>query len=227
MPGNTPHTPPYTPAFSKQRFARADSPASIHSIHPTETVSPAQKAEKRNVEDGVSVEELTEADAGYIADVDIVYPEELEEPISEGEQYISSSNDDSDIDISQPFSRLDCVDGAEIEFEMQRRAKHVRKRTDSRVFKRTHSTSVKSDMEITDSDAMADHDRTSSARRLRRRTHGQSGVKVVYDEASQASPSIGRSFVVNDGNENYCGRREGDTETSSATDAMEVDESDS
>lgn len=225
MPGNIPHTPPYTPAFSRQRFARAESPASIHSIHPTETVSPSKKAGQAPIDDGVKVEELTEADAGYIADLDVVYPEELEEPVSESEQYMSSSNDDSDMDISQPFSRLDCMDGAEAEFEMMRRAKHVRKRADSRVFKRSHSTSVKSEMEMTDSDAMADQDRSSSARRLRRRTHGQSGVEVVYEEATNASPLQRKSSAMQDTHEDKHAPLGGDTEASSATNAMDVDDS--
>lgn len=225
IPGHTLHTPPYTPIFTKQRFSRADSPASIMSIHPTETASPAKKDGHQETEDGVKVEELTEADAGYIADVDVVYPEELEEPESESEQIISSSTDDSDMDITQPFSRLDCIDGAEMEFEKKRRAKHVRKRTNSRVFKRSHSTSVKSDTEMTDSDALGDQDRPGSARRLRRRTREFSGVQVVYEEAARASPSARPQTMpgsVGDSRAENPGR---DTDASSTPNAMDVDDS--
>lgn len=226
MRGHSLHTPPQTPNFSKQRFMREDSPASIQSIHPTETISPAKRPEQQHVEDGVQIEELTEADAGYIADVDVIYPEELEEPASESELNISSSNDDSDMNITHPFSRLECMDGAEVEFEKKRRAKHVRKRTTSRVFKRSHSTSVKSDAEITDSDAMGDQDRASSARRLRRRTRGQSGVQVVYEEALRASPLAQQRSATTGLSGPQAGHLGLDTETSSTTDPMDLDGSD-
>ena len=223
-----PQTPPYTPHVPKRRFDRADSPASVTSIQPTETISPAKQAQQRSVqEDNVKVEELTEADAGYMTDIDVVYPEELEEAESDSYTDDDSSENESDTGITQHFSRLDCVDGAEMEFERKRRAKHVRKRTDSRVFKRSHSTSIKSEAEMTDSDAMGDQDRGSSARRLRRRTQGPNGVKVVYNEASEGSPRSRYHAASADMHNSVQDVMEGDvdTDTFSGAEAMDVDES--
>lgn len=227
--GNTLRTPPYTPNFPNQRLPHSNSPGSVHSVHPTETVSPAKKAEQQPADDDIKVEELTEADAGYTADTDIIYPEELEEAETSGDETSSSSDDDdaSDVDITEHFSRLDCVDGAEAEFERKRRAKHARKRTDSKLFKRPHSASVEDDAEVIDADAMGDHDRSASARRLRRRTRAESGVYVVYDEASPRPPRSRRLVEAKDMHDREQPRTDdaGDTETSSNAGAMDVDES--
>lgn len=229
LQGNAPHTPPYTPNPAKRRFERSDSPASIKSIQPTETISPSKNSAEKSVQDNVKVEELTEADAGYITDIDIVYPEELEEAESDSDgEHSRSEGDDSDTGITHHFSRLECEDGAEAEFERKRRAKHVRKRTDSRVFKRSHSQSVKSDVEMSDPVAMGDHDLSSSARRLRRRTRGPNGVKVVHDEGSNGSPQSRRlapAAEIRDSRQDPFGGAI-DTETPSGTDAMDVDDSD-
>ena len=189
--GNLPHTPPYTPHPIKRRFARSESPASVKStsIKPTETESPAKKERRITVDDTFEIEELEEGDAGYAADVDVVYPDELEEADSDSEgKDGNSESDESDTEITQNFSRLGCQDGDEARFERIRREKAARKRTRSHTFKRSHSQSVKGDVEVMDSDAMGDHDLRAGARRLRRRVRGPLELRVVPD-ASRASPS--------------------------------------
>lgn len=184
-----PHTPPYTPYRAKRRFERSDSPASISSIQPAETISPAKKVARRSNEDNVTVEELVEGDLGYATDVDVVYPEELEEKTSSTSEDDSSEDDgnESDTGISQRFEELGCHDSEEAEFERKRREKHLRTRTNSRLFKRSHSQIIKSDSEVSDMEAMGDHDLSSSARRLRRRLDGTSAIEV-FDDEPRSSP---------------------------------------
>jgi hypothetical protein len=190
--GNAPHTPPYTPHRSKRPLERNDSPASVKSIHPAETSSPAKKAARQQVEDGIRVEELTEGDAGYITDVDVVYPHELEEVESDSERESDSGDEGSESgdEISSRLSRLGCDDSPEAEFEKKRRAEHRRKRRDSRVFKRSHSQSVKSDADVTDPEAMADHDVAASARRLRRRVRGPNEANAGMDGVIRSSSQL-------------------------------------
>lgn len=188
-PRHIPHTPPYTPYRAKRRFERSDSPASVSSIQPTETTSPAKKAAKRSISDNVKVEELVEGDLGYVTDIEVVYPEELEEKTSSASEDDSSDDEGnaSETGISQRFQQLGCDDSQEAEFERKRRENHLRKRTSSRLFKRTHSQSIKSDSEVSDIEAMGDHGLSSSARRLRRRVRGPSGIEV-FDDAPRSSP---------------------------------------
>ena len=189
LSGNVPHTPPYTPHRTKRPLERNDSPASARSIHPAETSSPAKRAPKRCIKDDVTVEELTEGDAGYITDIDVVYPHELEEVESDsGDDSDGSDGDESDNGITGRLSRLDCEDSPEGQFEKKRREKHLRKRKDSRLFKRSHSQTVKSDTEAVDPYAMADHDLYGSARRLRRRVRGPLDVKAVSENTQRSSP---------------------------------------
>ena len=192
LSGNFPHTPPYTPHRAKRRFERNYSPASARSIEPPETSSPAKKAAKRHSKDEVQVEELIEGDAGYITDIHVVYPHELEEVESDSElESASSVSDDSDVDITTRLSRLDCEESPEAEFEKKRREKHLRKRKNARVFKRSHSQSVKSDTETTDPDAMGDHDLSGSARRLRRRVRGPADTTMNLGDIPRSSVANG------------------------------------
>lgn len=192
LPGKEPHTPPYTPHRNKRPIDLNDSPASARSVQPTETESPDKPA-KEQIKDEVVVEELTEGDAGYITDIELVYPHELEEIESSSEHDsddLSDNKSDDDHEISSRLSRLGCDDSPEAEFERKRRAAHLKKRRDSRVFKRSHSQSVKSDdTDVTDPDAMADHDVVASARRLRRRVRGpnesEAGIDGVVRSSSQ------------------------------------------
>ncbi|KAK4545082.1 hypothetical protein LTR36_003633 [Oleoguttula mirabilis] len=186
-----PHTPPYTPrrAKGKRRLERADSPAS--SVHPAETTSPAKKIAKRATVDNVRVEELAEGDVGFMTDIDVVYPEELEEvPSSDGDDELSPSDDEhSDTGMTRRMSRLHCGDeNAEVEFEKGRRLRRMSKRMSSRIFKRSHSQSVNSDAETTDVDAMADQDIAASQRRLRRRVRGPREAELVFEEMQRSSP---------------------------------------
>nr|POE75805.1 hypothetical protein CFP56_67824 [Quercus suber] len=190
-----PHTPPFTPARGKRRLERSDSPAS--SIHPTETCSPAKKIVKRTVSDHVKVEELKEGDVGYQTDVEVIYPQELEEAESnsDGDDEMSSTDaDDPDELITRRLSRMCYDDRPEADFEKERRRRHLMRRAGDRAsFKRSHSQSLKSDdMDFTtDLDAMDDHDLTASQRRLRRRVRGPRDAEVVYEEVLRSSPEPG------------------------------------
>ena len=177
-----PYTPPYTSYRNKgkRRLERSHSPAS--SVHPTETNSPAKKQAKRPAveEASVKVEELLEGDVRGLSDIDVVYPEELEEAGStddgDGDDERSSSGEadaQSDADgIAKGMSRLRCKDEkGEAKFEKGRRQRRLSKRIGSRVFKRSHSRCVKSETEevmVTEDD----HDVATSQRRLRRRVKG-------------------------------------------------------
>ncbi|KAK0936535.1 hypothetical protein LTR48_007281 [Friedmanniomyces endolithicus] len=210
LSGTRPHTPPYTPYRNKGKRTRltprSDSPAS--SIHPTETVSPPKKhPSKRQAteEDSVRVEELAESDPAYLSDdVSIVYPASLEEASglstanSEyGDDELSSSASDMEAGgevaseaggngITHRMSRLRCAD--EAEFEAGRMQRRLSKRMGSRVFKRSHSQSVKGPPEgmveeVMDLEGMGDQDLEASARRLRRRVRGpKDGVMVGFED---------------------------------------------
>ncbi|KAK0335744.1 hypothetical protein LTR02_013906 [Friedmanniomyces endolithicus] len=206
LSGTRPHTPPYTPYRNKGKRTRltprSDSPASI--IHPTETVSPPKKhAAKRQAteRDSVKVEELAESDPAYLSDdVSIVYPASLEEASglstanSEyGDDELSSSasddletrdvaSDAAGTEITHRMSRLRCAD--EAEFEAGRMQRRLSKRMSLRVFKRSHSQSVKGPPEgmveeVVDVEGMGDQDLEASARRLRRRVRGPEGGGAV------------------------------------------------
>ncbi|QIW95999.1 hypothetical protein AMS68_001517 [Peltaster fructicola] len=166
-----PQTPPYTPSRNKARLQRADSPAP--SIHPTETVSPAKKGTALSeVPDTIIVQELAEGHPDYPTDIELVYPDELEEFDSNSYMSdISDSDGDSDNNISNRLSQLQCEDKVgEAKMRRVRRERRLSKRLANRPVKRSHSTSIKSDSDVTDPDAMDDHDLLSSARRLRRKT---------------------------------------------------------
>lgn len=223
---------PYTPYTHRRQLQRSESPASVQSIHPVETISPRKLQEQINDQSSVQVEELHEGDAGYITDTELIYPEELEEPRSPTHSQASlsssssSSSDAEESEITHHFSRLGCADGGESPLERRRRLQRKRKCAESRVFKRPHSLSVQGDAEMTDTDGMPDHDRSASARRLRRRVRGPSQVQVVFeatpppsrgsDAAARASPGIGPS--------NWHDRGKG-IASRSADDTMDVDES--
>lgn len=234
---STPTTPPQTPHRRKRRLStHTVSPASSprSAIRPNVTSSPAPKkkaTKRRLVEDSVTVEELTDVDAGYIADIEIVYPHELEEveSLSAGSQgkdsedenattntaegtttgIVDEDDDDDDIpsdndagdSVAEQFSRLHCasypsddLDSAEAAFEKKRREKHIRRRAESRVFKRPHSLIINPEIDVADSEAMADHDLPMSARRLRRRVQGPmegEAETVGSDVAMSPADSMG------------------------------------
>lgn len=188
-----PQTPPYTPNRSKIGFQRADSPAP--SIHPTETVSPTKPVDVRNeVPSTVIVQELADGHPDYSTDVELVYPDELEEVGSASEMIsdISDSEEDSDHVISSRMSQLHCEDRAgEAKMQRVRRERRLSKRLARRPFKRRHSQSNNSESEVTDVDAMDDQDVPSSARRLRRRMKGPDDVELRLEfnlRASTISP---------------------------------------
>lgn len=184
--GSRPATPPVTPARNKRRLDRSDSPAS--SIHPAETTSPAKKVVKRSSRDNIRVEELTEGDLGYATDIDVIYPEELEEYDSESS---SSEYDGPDTPnaMARRLSRLTCNDD---EGTAQRRQRHLRRRAGSRLFKRTHSQSVESDGEELEPEQLDAHDVGSSARRLRRRVRGPGQrSSLVFEDIPRSEPDAG------------------------------------
>lgn len=186
-----PATPPYTPAKNKRRLERSDSPAS--SIHPAETSSPAKKLLKRANGDTIRVEELNDSDVGYLTDVELIYPEELEELDADSDyEHHEADAEDSDSGISGKFSKLHCDERKEeAEMTKKRRERRLSRRTGSRIFKRSHSQSVKSESEVTDTDALDDQDVEASARRLRRKVRGPvEGFKLVFEDI-RSSPEPG------------------------------------
>jgi len=188
---NGPATPPYTPAKNKRRLERSDSPAS--SIHPAETSSPAKKLLKRANGDTIRVEELNDSDMGYLTDMELVYPEELEELDADtDDQHHEADAEDSDSGISGRFSKLHCDERKEeAEMAKKRRERRLSRRTSSRLFKRSHSQSVKSESDVTDTDALDDQDVEASARRLRRKVRGPvDGFKMVFQDI-RSSPEPG------------------------------------
>jgi len=159
-------------------------------------VSPATKAARRAATDHVKVEELVEGDVGYQTDADVVYPEELEEAgTSDGDDELSDTeSDQSEVgpgSISRQLSRMRCGDeNAEAKFEQGRRQRRLSRRMGSRLFKRSHSQSVKSDTEV-DADAMDDQDVAASQRRLRRRTRGPDGTDMMFEDLPTSSADAG------------------------------------
>lgn len=219
-----PHTPPYTPArITKRRLERSDSPAStVGSIHPAETSSPAKKAAKRAASDNIQVEELAEGDIGYMTDIDVVYPDELEEMSTSSSDEDRDATDASENDsslLTRKLSRLRCGDDQEVNFEQIRRQKHIDKRAGIRNFKRSHSQSVKSETDVTDVDALADHDLGSTQRRLRRRVRGPREA-VALEDLLRSSPEASNASAATDG---YYPQHEVPA-TAAESDDMDVDD---
>jgi len=230
---NGPQTPPYTPHRNKgkRRLERSDSPASVASVHPAETSSPAKKAARCAETDEVKVEELAEGDAGYHADMDVILPEELEEiSSSDGDDEIGSdmAGDPSDAragSISSRLSRLRCDDeDEEAKFEQGRRLRRLSKRMGSRVFKRSHSQSVNSDGGVTDADAMPDHDLPASQRRLRRRTRGPEGDAAFGDIPTSPAGAASLRGSVPPRSRPTTPAHDANVPDAKATDEMEVDD---
>lgn len=220
-----PHTPPYTPArITKRRLERSDSPAStVGSIHPAETSSPAKKAAKRAATDDIQVEELTEGDVGYMTDIDVVYPDELEEISTSGSDEDRDATDVSENEsshLTRKLSRLRCGDDQEVNFEQIRRQKHIDKRAGIRNFKRSHSQSVKSETDVTDVDALADHDIGSTQRRLRRRVRGPREAGIAFEDLLRSSPEASNASATTDG---YYAQHEAPA-TMAESDGMDVDD---
>lgn len=191
-------TPPYTPARnSKRRLERSATPASrTGSTHPAETISPAKKIAKRSSADNIKVEELTEGDMGYMTDVDVVYPDELEENStdSDNEDTMTDISDAEAAGLTRRLSRLRCGDDRDVEFEQIRQQIHLDKRI-PRTYKRSHSQSVRNEAAPPDPEAMADHDVRISQRRLRRRTRGPSDAPTDISGGLPPSPTSGSGYV--------------------------------
>lgn len=186
---NLPLTPPRNVYWSKRRFERSNSPTSTSSSKHAERLHRRTKALKRLTEDHVRVEELADGDEGYSADIDVVFPHELEEAGSDSDGPVSDpSQDESDDSITNDFSRLRC-EGSTRGFKSGRRHRELdtRERAASRVFKRSHSQSTKDDPAPSDSDAMADHDLSSGAKRPRRRTVSPVEDDEMADELTATS----------------------------------------
>lgn len=193
-----PQTPPYTPHRSKIQVERTSSPAP--SVHPAETSSPAKLQQHDNtpVQDNVFVQELNEVEIALLRHVEYVYPAELEERSDEGrydedaEDGADSSSDvnGSDTGISRKLARMHCND-PEAEMQRLRQERRSSKRMSLRTYKRSHSTSIKSDLETIDNEALPDHDLSRSARRLRRKVEEQQADTIadalMSDDRSEQS----------------------------------------
>jgi hypothetical protein len=206
-----PHTPPYTPSRlrtgKRSRIERSDSPVSISgSIHPTETASPASKptkpAKKRIATDSIKVEELTEAEIGYMGDVDVVFPEDTDSAESSDEHSAGETATAADVSdeeaagLARKLAQVKCTDDREALLE-QRRQRRRERRANTNQAKRSHSQAVKYESDTSDTDALADHDLQSSSRRLRRRTRGPDDLELdlsacanLPSDVGQASPSV-------------------------------------
>ncbi|EME42491.1 hypothetical protein DOTSEDRAFT_73358 [Dothistroma septosporum NZE10] len=194
LSGHRLHTPPCTPhRATKRRLERADSPAStVGSVHPADTHSPAKKAAKRSVPDNITVEELAEGDAGYSADIDVVYPEELEENDSDNSDSdrFSDTEEDESEGLPEVLSNLHVNE--ERAFWEGRNQKRSEKRASLRSYKRSHSQSVKSDApDPADIDAKNDHDHKSGQRRQRRRVQGPRETGLAHEIPLPSSPEPG------------------------------------
>jgi len=218
-------TPPYSPArLPKRRLERSATPASrAGSTHPAETISPAKKMAKRSSTDNIKVEELSEGDLGYLTDVDVVYPDELEENSTDSDDQgtMTDISDSEAAGLTRRLSRLRCGDDRELDFEQWRQQVHLDKRVSQRTYKRSHSQSVKNEASLPDPEAMADHDVGISQRRLRRRTRGPSDAPRDIPGVQTASPASGSGYVTAVEGEGEVERAE--TATPDA-EAMDVDE---
>ncbi|KAF2724369.1 hypothetical protein K431DRAFT_301086 [Polychaeton citri CBS 116435] len=211
LPIHHPSTPPYTPLRSKASrpfSSRAASPASFtSSIHPTEQESPAKKGAQRlaslaNSND-FQIEEIEDSDIGYHTDVDIVYPQELEERDSDGaDSDVSGDSDGEDEEemdggIAGRMASMRCDDdesGESGEAADQSRHRGLKQRTGSRIFKRSHSQSMTGEhSDAADTDAMCDQDLDASARRLRRRVRGPpTSAPITVTPPPGSTPSARR-----------------------------------
>lgn len=127
----------------------------------------------------ITVEELTDGDPGYASEIEVVHPDELEEPDtgserSDAEDQSQESDDkkDSDAAIIARLRRLRCQDARTARYEEQQ--EQQKDSFSSSGQKRTHSESLGTDTEAESVDALDDQDRKASARRLRRRVRGPS-----------------------------------------------------
>lgn len=134
-----------------------------------------------------------------MGDVDVINPDEVEEiESSDGDsdslddQNTASDSETEDEGIIRKMSQVRFGDDRDAVYEKTRQRRNREKRADSRLFKRSHSQSVKSEPEVTDFDAMPDQDRVSSKRRLRRRTKGPDDADFNFDELPRSSPSVDR-----------------------------------
>ena len=197
----------FTSASATPTTSRPHSPASW--IYPAETAGPAKRrpAKRPNllVDSELEVYELHACDLEYPSDDDeaLVYPEEVQSSVassavnSSGEDGVgeaadvdgddelsdlsmSGSEDEGEEGIERKFKRLHCADRAgEVEFEKGRRRRRESKRGGRRLFKRSHSESVRGgtaepaeEVAMDDVVAVDDQDAAGSQRRLRRRTKG-------------------------------------------------------
>lgn len=153
-----------------------------------------------------------------MTDVDVVYPDELEENSTDSNDAdtMSDVSDAEAAGLTRRLSRLRCGDDRELDFEQLRQRIHLGKRGGPRAYKRSHSQSVRNEAAPPDPDAMADHDVGISQRRLRRRTRGPSDISPEIPGVFTTSPTSGSGYVT---------ATEGDDEVPD-TEAMEVDDDD-
>lgn len=132
-----------------------------------------------------------------MTDVDVVYPDELEENSNtdtDDEGTMTDVSDPEAAGLTRRLSRLRCGDDRELDFEQWRQQVHLDKRI-PRTYKRSHSQSVRNESSLPDPEAMADHDVGISQRRLRRRTRGPSDAPGHFPSVLPASPTSGSGYV--------------------------------
>ncbi|KAK4992909.1 hypothetical protein LTR50_000815 [Elasticomyces elasticus] len=138
-------------------------------------------------EQGLQVEELLDDDIGYDSDIEIYYPDELEEmdsDMDERDEPVMQERYDLDATIVRQFRGMHCEDNDSSEQERtEQKRERIRKRWGPGLLKRTHSQSVGSDTDVEDAEALDAHDVELSARRLRRRVRGPGdGSPLMFED---------------------------------------------
>lgn len=145
----------------------------------------------------ITVEELTDRDLGYASEIEVVHPDELEEPDTASETSDTQDQDqdsddkrDSDAVIVSRLRRLHCQDGSlGLGWGRQQDQHHQQKDSSSSAgLKRTHSESIGTDTEAESLEALDDQDHKSNTRRLRRRVRGPNDSSSFIFEDLHAAP---------------------------------------
>ena len=158
------------------------------------SISPPAQNIDRHPE--ITIEELTEGDTGYNSELDVLHPDDFEEPISDTDPCLDTSakeNEDSDAAVARGMRHLWV--GAQISDQL-----HTQKRSDSERLKRKHSSTI-----VGDDDGAAGgsdcQDVMPRARRLRRRIASPANSAVsIYDDntatsGTQAKPRYKKKVV--------------------------------
>ncbi|GAB7346662.1 hypothetical protein MBLNU459_g1791t1 [Dothideomycetes sp. NU459] len=210
VPNHThPASPPPTPSQPKPTTKSPPSIVPIGQPQPPILGSPLGAAKTARRFSGITIEELSEKeDLGYASDIEVVHPDELEEPDSASETSDTPGSDDkrdSDSAIVSSLRRLRCRDdaGGRGPRRQQQQQQPPTDSSDTSSLKRTHSETMGTDTEVESVDGLDDQDRKSSARRLRRRVRGPAdpASSFVFEDL-HAAPLSDIGEQTGNGNDN-------------------------